>query len=142
VQAAELRTVLPGQVRQTVSGHVHAQNDSQKIQDGTALDLVEGSTGAGGLDNIVRGTARPPIAFSIESVGADCQFTRVVRFQIDPGQAGGSPSTDPAAAGASGPQAYGDDVTASTVYFRPQSVDAGRVCGTELGIGTEAPWPR
>jgi predicted MPP superfamily phosphohydrolase len=142
VQAEELRTVLPGQVRQTVSGHVHAQNDSQKIQDGTALDLVEGSTGAGGLDNIVRGTARPPIAFSIESVGADCQFTRVVRFQIDPGQAGGSPSTDPAAAGASGPQAYGDDVTASTVYFRPQSVDAGRVCGTELGIGTEAPWPR
>ncbi|MCW2676823.1 MAG: rane protein of unknown function [Modestobacter sp.] len=142
VQAQELRTVLPGQVRQTVSGHVHAQNDSGKIQDGRDIDLVEGSTGAGGLDNIVRGTARPPIAFSIESVGADCQFTRVVRFQIAPGQVGGTPTATPAATDTSSPQAYGDDVTASTVYFRPQSVDAGRVCGTELGIGTEAPWPR
>jgi hypothetical protein len=147
VQADELRNVLPGEIRQTVSGHVHRQNRSRNLQDGAGIDLVEGSTGAGGLDNIVRGTARPPIEFSIESVGADCQFTRVVRFQIAPEQSpddagtappGTAPPADPSAP----PQAYGNDVTASTVYFRPQQVAGGRTCGTELGIGTERPWPR
>jgi len=136
VAAQELREVLPGQVRQTVSGHVHAQNDVDEVQDddGT-IDLVEGSTGAGGLDNIVRGTARPPIEFSIESVSADCQFTRVVRFSIE------SAAPTLTGTGATTPQAYGDDVTASTVYFRPQQVDDDRTCGTQLGIGDERPWP-
>jgi hypothetical protein len=141
VQAAALREVLPGQIRQTVSGHVHAQNTSDAIQHGTAIDLVEGSTGAGGLDNIVRGTERPPIEFSIESVGANCQFTRVVRFSITPGPAGADVLA-PATPGSTSPQAYGNDVTASTVYFRPQDLAGGRSCGTELGIGAERPWPR
>jgi hypothetical protein len=138
VAAKAVRSELPGVVRQTVSGHVHAQNASDEIQGGgTDIDLVEGSTGAGGLDNIVRGTERPPIEFSIESVGADCQFTRVIRFSI-------AASTDTGtAAGATGttPQAYGDDVTASTVYFRPQDIDPDRTCGTQLGITPERPWP-
>jgi len=34
-----------------------------------------------------------------------------------------------------------DDVTASTVYFRPQQVDDARACSTQLGIGPERPWP-
>jgi hypothetical protein len=141
VQAEALREVLPGLIRQTVSGHVHAQNDSDEIQDGAAIDLVEGSTGAGGLDNIVRGTARPPIEFSIESVGADCQFTRVVRFSIAPDDATAL-GTDPATPDSTSPQAYGNDVTASTVYFRPQDLAGDRTCGTELGIGAERPWSR
>jgi len=124
-------------IRQTVSGHVHEQNKSNDLQDddGT-IDLVEGSTGAGGLDNIVRGTERPPVEFSIESVGEDCQFTRVIRFSI-------AATADTGTADATGvtPQAYGDDVTASTVYFRPQQVDDGRACSTQLGITAEQPWP-
>jgi hypothetical protein len=137
-----VREALPGRVRQTVSGHVHAQNGSDDIQNGGELDLVEGSTGAGGLDNIVRGTARPPIEFSIESVGANCQFTRVVRFQIAPGDTPAGVTADPATLNNAGPQAYGDNVTASTVYFRPQDVAGDRTCGTEFGIGSEQPWPR
>ena len=138
VAAEELREVLPDRVRQTVSGHVHAQNDSADVQAGDAtIDLVEGSTGAGGLDNIVRGTERPPIQFSIESVAANCQFTRVVRFSI----ASAAPTFGTAPEAATTPQAFGDDVTASTLYFRPQDVAADRVCGPELGIGPEEPWP-
>jgi predicted MPP superfamily phosphohydrolase len=139
VAAEALREELPGLVRQTVSGHVHAQNDTADVQDDAAIDLVEGSTGAGGLDNIVRGTERPPIEFSIESVGADCQFTRVIRFSIEPSQTAAI-LTQGATSGDT-PQAYGDDVTASTVYFRPQDVDPDRTCGTQLGLGDEKPWP-
>ena len=137
VAAEALREELPGRIRQTVSGHVHAQNDNDELQDDDgAIDLVEGSTGAGGLDNIVRGKARPPIQFSIQSVGADCQFTRVVRFSIESaGPVLVSPPT------ATTPQAFGDDVTSSTVYFRPQEIDEDRTCGTQLGITDERPWP-
>jgi hypothetical protein len=139
VAAEALRDELPGRIRQTVAGHVHEQNATDELQDGDGvIDLVEGSTGAGGLDNIVRGTARPPIEFSIESVGADCQFTRVVRFSI----AAAADTATTADATGTTPQAYGDDVTASTVYFRPQDVDASRACGTQLGITAERPWPR
>ncbi|MCZ2826615.1 MULTISPECIES: metallophosphoesterase [unclassified Modestobacter] len=137
VAAEELHEVLPGRVRQTVSGHVHRQNDSSELQDEDGvIDLVEGSTGAGGLDNIVRGDGRPPIQFSIVSVGTDCQFTRVIRFSIE--------STQPALVAppaADSPQDFGDDVTSSTVYFRPQDVEPDRSCGTELGISDERPWP-
>ena len=132
VAADRLRAKLPGRIRQTVAGHVHQQNDPADLQDGAAIDLVEGSTGAGGLDNLVRGSKRPPIEFSIESVAPDCQFTRIVRFQVRADQ--------PAAADAgSEPAAYGDDVTASTIYFRPQQVPGGRTCGTDQGIGPVAP---
>jgi hypothetical protein len=137
VAAEAVRDELPDVVRQTVSGHVHAQNDSDDVQDGDgAIDLVEGSTGAGGLDNIVRGTKRPPIEFSIQSVGADCQFTRVIRFSI-------AASADTGTTDATGatPQAYGDDVTAATVYFRPQDIAPDRSCSSELGISAEQPWP-
>ena len=130
-----LREVLPDRIRQTNAGHTHAQNAADEIQDGSALDIVEGSTGAGGLDNIVRGVRRPPVEFSIESVGADCQFTRIVRFSIRSAQSDTTDLTDPATVA----RAYGDDVTASTLYFRPQDVDPGRRCGTDLGIDEVGP---
>jgi hypothetical protein len=129
VAAAELRKALPNQIRQTNSGHVHAQNATGEIQSDTGINLVEGSTGAGGLDNIVRGAAQPPIEFSIESVAATCQFTRVLRFQV----------RSPQAVDETTPQAYGDDVTLSTEYFRPQQVAAGRVCGTGVGLTPVTP---
>ncbi|MCW2694443.1 MAG: rane protein of unknown function [Mycobacterium sp.] len=137
--AAELRAQLAGQIRQTNAGHTHAQNKPGDLQQGTTITLVEGSTGAGGLDNLSHGSARPPIEFSIESVAPDCEFTRIVRFQIaaTPGSAaGGTVAADPALA-----QAYGDDVTASTIYFRPQGVAPGRTCGVDLGIGAVTPLP-
>jgi hypothetical protein len=138
VAAEALREALPGVIRQTASGHVHKQNGSDEIQQGgTAIDLVEGSTGAGGLDNIVRGNKRPPIEFSIESVGEDCQFTRVIRFSI----AASTDTGTTADATGTTPGAYGDDVTASTVYFRPQDIAADRSCGTQLGITGQQPWP-
>src|SRR5207245_1592440 len=128
VAARELRDQRPGRIRQTASGHLHKQNSAGDLQDGDGtIDLVEGSTGAGGLDNIYRGGDRPPIEFSIESVGTDCQFTRIVRFQINSAQP--TSAQEPAT-----PQAYGDDVTASTIYFRPQDLGTGRVCGPSLGI--------
>jgi predicted MPP superfamily phosphohydrolase len=129
--AAELYKELPGQVRETMSGHLHAQNASGDIQNDTGINLVEGSTGAGGLDNIVRGAAQPPIEFSIESVAADCQFTRILRFQIR-----SQDVVDDTTA-----QAYGDDVTVSTVYFRPQQIETDRECSAGTGVGAEEPLP-
>ncbi len=129
VAAADLRHLLPDRIRQTNSGHTHSQNASGDIQHGHTIDMVEGSTGAGGLDNIVRGAGRPPIEFSIESVGANCEFTHAIRFQIRTPQ---TPNSDQ-------PTAYGDDVTATTIYFTPQQVAAGRVCSPSLGIGQSHP---
>jgi predicted MPP superfamily phosphohydrolase len=134
VAADELRDQLPDRIRQTNAGHLHKQNDPADLQTDGRIDLVEGSTGAGGLNDIVRGDTRPPIEFSIESVAPDCQFTRVVRFAID-----SSTPTAATAAEATTPQAYGDDVTASTIYFTPQDIDDDRTCDADLGIGAEQP---
>nr|WP_218859487.1 metallophosphoesterase [Petropleomorpha daqingensis] len=134
VQADELRDQLPDRIRQTNVGHVHKQNDPGDLQSDGRIDLVEGSTGAGGLNDIVRGDTRPPIAFSIESVAPDCQFTRVVRFAI-----ASSTPTSASAAEATTPQAFGDDVTASTIYFTPQDIDDNRTCSADLGISAEHP---
>ena len=134
VQADELREQLPDRIRQTNAGHVHRQNDAADIESDRLIDLVEGSTGAGGLNDIVRGDERPPIEFSIESVAPDCQFTRVVRFAIDSSSPTATSTPD-----ATTPQAFGDDVTASTIYFTPQDIGDGRTCGPDLGISSERP---
>lgn len=135
VAAQELRKDLPGQIRQTDAGHTHHQNASGDIQSGNrTIDLVEGSAGAGGLDNIVRGTDRPPIEFSIESVSSTCQFTRIVRFQI-------APTTETASTQTTA-ETYGDNVTTSTVYFKPQTIGSGRTCGNQLGISPPRPIKR
>ncbi|HVX68704.1 MAG TPA: metallophosphoesterase [Mycobacteriales bacterium] len=128
VAMTQLAHDLSGQIRQTNAGHLHAQNTAG-VQSGSRITLVEGSTGAGGLDNLNRGTPAPPIEFSIESVAANCQFTEVVRFQIR----GAAPTTiGPASPGS--PQ-----VTAATRYFSPQQVSPDRHCGTELGITSPTP---
>ncbi|TAM87296.1 MAG: metallophosphoesterase, partial [Jatrophihabitans sp.] len=124
--AAQLIKDLPGRVRQVNSGHTHHQNPSREIQAGPVIDLVEGSTGAGGLKEVGVDYKPAPIQFSIESVAADCQFTKVVRFQI----AAGSAADVAAGAG---------DVTASTIYLAPQQVADGRTCTTAEGIQTPGP---
>lgn len=133
VMAEEARALLGDGLRQTNAGHRHQQNESTEIQDDSGIDLIEGTTGAGGLDVIGRGSERPPAAFSIESVAIDCQFTRVIRFQISPsGRVG-------AATGQVRPRSAGSDVTASTIYLQPQDIDEDRTCSTALGLGQVEP---
>lgn len=133
VMAKEARALLGDGVRQTNAGHQHRQNESTEIQDGSGIDLIEGTTGAGGLDVIGRGSERPPAAFSIESVAIDCQFTRVIRFQISPS------GTVASATGEVAPTSTGSDVTASTIYLQPQDIEEDRVCSTALGLGQVEP---
>jgi hypothetical protein len=126
VAVAELVKKLGNQIRQTDAGHTHAQNAESDIQKkGAPINLVEGSTGAGGLDQLNRGQPPSATEFSIESVASSCQFTKVVRFQIS----GAAPSSASDVASRVFPQ-----VTASTQYLKPQDV-TGRVCGTTLGVG-------
>jgi hypothetical protein len=130
VAATQLLHDLPGRIRQTDAGHVHAQNSEDSIQSGPAISLTEGSTGAGGLDNLATGTDPPPLEFSIESVAADCQFTKIVRFQIT----GAAPASAAAITAGSLPR-----VSATTDYLTPQSVARGRTCGAARGVGPVQP---
>lgn len=123
--AAEIAHVLQGRVRQVNSGHVHHQNAASDVQKNGVINLVEGSTGAGGLKEVGIDVKPVPIEFSIESVAADCQFTKVVRFQI----AGSAPSSPDV------PAPTADNVTASTLYLSPQKIASGRQCSTAAGIG-------
>ncbi len=125
IAAKELLKKLPKRIRQINSGHVHDQNKTSDIQSGEAINLVEGSTGAGGLDNINRRVAPPPIEFSIESVAMSCQFTKLLRFQVaDP-----AAPTNPAASAQRG------DVTVSTIYLAAQRLSADRFCSVTSGVG-------
>ena len=66
---------------------------------------------------------QPPIEFSIESVAANCQFTKVVRFQLvgpPPSTTNTTPST-------------GQQVTASTLYLNHQKLEGTRVCTLDQG---------
>ncbi len=94
------------------------------------IDLVEGSTGAGGLDAL--GSNPPPVEFSIESVAADCQFTKVIRFQLGSTAASAATGVTPTAS------SYGQNVTASTIVFKPQNIDKLRFCSSTIGISARA----
>jgi hypothetical protein len=132
VAATQALHDLPSRIRETVAGHVHAQNPDDQLQSGDGpITLVEGSTGAGGLDNLAARLPAPPLEFSIESVAKDCQFTKIVRFQI----VGAAPSSA-ASITQSPPQ-----VTASTHYFAPQPLPAGRTCSVSQGLSAPAPMP-
>jgi predicted MPP superfamily phosphohydrolase len=126
VAADQLRSDLPGQIRQTNAGHEHEQNADADLQKDATINLVEGSTGAGGLDNINRGVPAPPIEFSIESVAPNCQFTKVVRFQLQ-GPPPATSDTTPVS---------GQQVTAATLYLDRQQIAAGRTC--DVGQGRTA----
>jgi len=132
VAANRLAEDLPGQIRQTNSGHTHVQNADDEIRRKDRIDLVEGSTGAGGLDNLDRGgLAPPPAEFSIETVAVDCQFTKVVRFQLPD-----ATSIDPTE-----PTAAGRNVTSSTVYLAPDPDLVGRLCTSHTDPGPVSPLP-
>ncbi|MCW2524337.1 MAG: rane protein of unknown function [Frankiales bacterium] len=124
--ADELGSKLGSQIRQLNSGHTHAQNATSDIQKNGHINLVEGSTGAGGLDNINTDSVAPPVEFSIESVAANCQFTKVLRFQL----------ADPTLPTDASAVSVGDNVTVSTIYLTPQKIAAGRTCSPATGIGS------
>ena len=68
--------------------------------------------------------APPPIEFSIETVGTDCQFTKVVRFQL-----GEAPT-----AGGDALSTADRQVVATTVYLdRNLGLDPSRTCSTASG---------
>jgi predicted MPP superfamily phosphohydrolase len=123
---------LHGRVRQIDAGHFHAQNPDSLLQQGSLIKLIEGSTGAGGLDNLNANVVPPPVEFTIESVAANCQFTKVIRFQIR----GTAPTAAKAVTPSRPPQ-----VTATTHYFQPQDLPAGRTCGTGFGLSTPTALP-
>jgi hypothetical protein len=129
VAAQELIKDLPHQIRQTNTGHHHTQNSDKDIQNGSPITLNEGSTGAGGLDNLNRGVPAPPIEFSVESVAANCQFTKITRLQIT----GTAPSSSTNLTPGDLPQ-----VTASTRYLKPQAIAINRDCSTSLGLSQPA----
>ena len=110
-------------------GHLHAQNSDKDIQKGGPITLVEGSTGAGGLDNLARGTSTPPVEFSVESVAANCEFTKITRFQVTNIAPGVTTNLTTAAL----PQ-----VNASTRYLNPQHLAETRLCDTNLGLSSPA----
>jgi hypothetical protein len=121
---------LDGRGRQPNAGHLHMQNPDSALQRGGLIRLIEGSTGAGGLDNLNARVEPPPVEFSIESVAANCQFTKVVRFQIR----GTAPTFAKATAGRP-PQ-----VTATTHYFLPQRLDQpDRTCDAASGLTSPVP---
>lgn len=121
---------LDGRVRQIDAGHLHAQNSDSSLQQGSLIRLIEGSTGAGGLDNLNSELPPPPVEFSIESVAANCEFTKVVRFQIQ----GTAPTSARPVSSRRPPQ-----VTATTHYFSPQDVAADRACGSGYGLSAPSP---
>jgi hypothetical protein len=108
---------------------LHAQNNDKDIQKGDPITLVEGSTGAGGLDNLARGISTLPVEFSVESVAADCQFTKITRFQVTNIAPGVATTLTTAAL----PQ-----VNASTRYLNPQHLTETRLCDTNLGLSSLA----
>ncbi|MGN6473374.1 MAG: hypothetical protein ACTHK4_06970 [Mycobacteriales bacterium] len=130
VAANQALADLGGRVRQIDAGHLHAQNSDASLQQGSFIRLIEGSTGAGGLDNLNSLMPPPPVEFTIESVAANCQFTKVVRFQIQ----GTAPTSARAVSSRRPPQ-----VTVTTHYFRPTAVDPGRTCGTGFGLSPPEP---
>jgi predicted MPP superfamily phosphohydrolase len=129
VAADRAASLLHGRVRQVDAGHLHQQNPDSSLQQGSLIKLIEGSTGAGGLDNLSADVAPPPVEFTIESVAANCQFTKVVRFQI-----AGTAPTSAKSLTSSPPQ-----VTVTTHYFLPQRVAAVRTCSPALGLSAPNP---
>lgn len=126
VEADAMTATLGPTVRAQASGHVHRQNDESDLQDGDRIRLVEGTTGLGGL---LRVGGDDPMSFSILSVAPDCQFTRIVRYQLaDP-----TLSTDAAAT------SFGENSSFVVHYFDRQDTATDRVCARSADLGDPVP---
>ncbi len=127
VMADAMATTLGPSIRATGSGHVHHQNDTADLQrsDRDYIRLVEGTTGLGGL----LADAGDPMEFSILSVGTNCQYTRIIRYQL----------ADPAIPDLTRGETYGNNSAFDVHYFQPQPIKDDRTCAADEGIGTPVP---
>jgi len=125
VQAEAMSLALGSAVRAQASGHVHRQNPEGDLQRDGHIRLVEGTTGLGGL------LADPgdPMSFSILSVAPDCQFTRIVRYQL----------ADPARPAETETTSFGGNSSYVVHYFARQPTVPTRTCAA--GAGVSAPVP-
>lgn len=120
VEADAISKTLGPTVRAQASGHVHQQNAEKDLQHGSHLRLVEGTTGLGGL----LADAGDPMSFSILSVAPDCQFTRIVRYQL----------ADPALPAESATTRFGENSSYTVHYFDRQSMATNRSCSSTAGV--------
>ncbi|GAA3606038.1 hypothetical protein GCM10022223_22360 [Kineosporia mesophila] len=127
VMADAMATTLGQSVRATSSGHVHHQNDTDDLQrsDRGHIRLVEGTTGLGGL----LADAGDPMEFSILSVGTNCQYTRIIRYQL----------ADPALPDQTRADTYGNNSAFDVHYFEPQPIKDDRTCSADAGVGDPVP---
>ncbi|GAB6899649.1 metallophosphoesterase [Kineosporia succinea] len=127
VMADAMAATLGPTVRATASGHVHHQNDTSDLQTGDRdhIRLVEGTTGLGGL----LAAAGDPMEFSILSVGTNCQYTRIIRYQL----------ADPALPDQTRADTYGNNSAFDVHYFEPQQVRDDRVCSVDEGVSDPIP---
>ena len=121
VEADAMTATLGPTVRAQASGHVHRQNPESDLQDGSHIRLVEGTTGLGGL---LRVGGDDPMSFSILSVAPDCQFTRIVRYQL----------ADPALSNDDAATSFGENSSFVVHYFDPQEMAADRTCSASSGL--------
>jgi hypothetical protein len=126
VEADLMSDSLGPTVRATASGHVHQQNAESDLQDGDHIRLVEGTTGLGGL---LRNGGDDPMEFSILSVGTNCQYTRIIRYQL----------ADPALPDLTRGETYGNNSAFDVHYFEPQPINADRTCSPDDTIGEPVP---
>lgn len=117
VAAVALQKAL--KARLVASGHLHQENPLSAIQSSGYINLNEGSTGMGGIDHY--DTA--PMEFSVLSVGADCEFTTITRYQL----------SDPTSSVGNG------NSQIVTYIFKPQPLK-NRVCSINQGISSPEPW--
>ncbi len=122
VEADSLATALGPGVRAQASGHVHHQNAASDLQraDQADIRLIEGTTGMGGL----LANNGDPMEFSIMSVATNCQFTRIVRYQLQ----------DPALPTEALSSSFGTNSSFAVHYFHRQQITGDRICSTDLGI--------
>ncbi len=113
---------LKNRVRLMANGHTHEQNNLNDLQQSNDfINLVEGSTGMGGILN----NSRVSQQFSVLKVAADCQFVSIERYKL-------SDISLPL----SGDSTYGNNSSVTTFYFKPQSITHNRACGVEQGISS------
>jgi len=120
VEADAISKTLGPTVRAQASGHLHVQNAEKDLQHGSHLRLVEGTTGLGGL----LADAGDPMSFSILSVAPDCQYTRIVRYQL----------ADPALPAESATTRFGENSSYTVHYFDRQEMSTQRSCSATDGV--------
>lgn len=128
IMADTMATTLGPSIRATGSGHVHRQNETSDLQssDRDYIRLVEGTTGLGGL---LRNGGGDPMEFSILSVGTNCQYTRIIRYQL----------ADPALPDETRAETYGNNSAFDVHYFQPQPIREDRTCSVDTGIDEPQP---